>query len=297
MRRPGQAWPLGSTRVAGIIGSDVTGSLSPAIQNAAFAAAGLDWAYAAFNVARGGGGAAVEAMRVLGIAGLSVTMPHKIDVIAELDDLTPDARATGAVNTIYRSGESLVGANTDVSGLIAGISASLGIELSGRCIAVIGAGGAGRAVVRAGCVEGASRISVVSRRGQMARQLAESSRSSDCADTEIESFELGSDEGSREIAAADVIVNATPVGSTVEGSPIDAELIGDRQFVYDLIYRPSETALIAAARAIGATAATGLEMLIAQAAEQFTLWTGEEAPTDSMRASADVALAETDSPK
>ena len=139
----------GHTRAAGVIGTPIRHSLSPAIFNAAFGAAGLDWAYLAFDVPEGAAGLALGGMRALGLDGLSVTMPHKAAVLDGLDELSADAEALGAVNCISRRGALLRGDNTDGPGLIDALRVDEGIEVDGLRCAVVGAGGAGRAVARA----------------------------------------------------------------------------------------------------------------------------------------------------
>ena len=138
-----------ATRVAAVIGDPVRHSLSPAIHNAAFAAAGLDWVYVAFEVPAGRAADAIRAMDVLGIDGLSVTMPHKADVAAAVDSCTPDALALGAVNCVVRRHGRTTGHSTDGDGFLWGLQDDLSVDPSGlRCV-VLGAGGAARAVVRA----------------------------------------------------------------------------------------------------------------------------------------------------
>lgn len=127
-------------QVAGVIGHPIAHSLSPVIMNAAIGAVGLDWVFLAFDVANGDGTAAIDAMRTLGLIGLSVTMPHKQAVIPALDRLTPDAQVLGAVNCVYRDGTSLVGDNTDGAGLIRSLDEHEGLSVSGRRCAVLGAG-------------------------------------------------------------------------------------------------------------------------------------------------------------
>lgn len=165
----------GSTRIAGVIGAPVRHSRSPLLVNAAFAAAGLDWAFAAFEVAPGRAADAVAAMRTLGLGGLSVTMPHKHDVIAALDRVTPDAAALDAVNCIAWEGDDLVGHNTDGAGLVRSLRLDHQVDPAGlRCV-VLGAGGAARSVVRALGEAGAAQVTVVNRteaKGAAAAELA-----------------------------------------------------------------------------------------------------------------------------
>jgi len=268
----------GGTRLAAVIGSPVRHSLSPAIHNAAFAALGLDWVFVALEVAPGAAPAAVEGMRVLGIDGLSVTMPHKEAVADAVDDLTPDARALHAVNCVARDGQRLVGHNTDGDGFVASLRAGAGVDPKGCRAVVLGAGGAARSLVLALVRAGATEVVVVNRspeRAKVAAALASAARVGDTSD----------------IAVADLVVNATPIGMGAdEGLPFDRSLLQRGQLVADLVYHPLDTPLLRAARACGASTLDGLGMLVHQAARQLQLWTGMEPPVADMRAAAEAEL-------
>ena len=265
----------GSTRLAAVIGSPVRHSRSPILVNAAFASAGLDWAFAAFEVAPGDAAAAVDAMRVLGLGGLSVTMPHKHDVVARLDRLSPTAEALEAVNCIAWVGDALVGHNTDGAGLLRSLEVDQGLRPAGlRCV-VFGAGGAARSVVHALGAAGAADVAVVNRpraRAEAAAALAGPvGRVGDLAD----------------VPAADLVINATSVGmgaapddrsSTVAG--LDHLRAG--QTVVDLVYVPIETPLLRLAAQAGAHPVDGIGMLVHQAALAVELWTGSTPDVGAM---------------
>ena len=273
-------WPGGATRVAGVIGSPIRHSLSPVLHNAAFREMGLDWLFLAFDVAAGDGAGAVDAMRVLGLDGLSVTMPHKEAVLSSLDRLSPTAAALGAVNTVVREGSELVGESTDGGGFIDALREDAGFEPGGRTAAVIGAGGAARAVVRSLAEVGAAEIVVVNRTGERAEAAA--SLGGGVA-------RVGAD---ADIAGVDLVVNATPVGMAhMAGLPFDPDLLHEGQLVADLVYHPAVTALVSAAHERKITAVNGVGMLIHQAARAFRLWTGQDAPLDAMSAAALAVLA------
>src|SRR4051812_28708945 len=163
MTVPNGVWPTGTTRLAGVIGQPIRHSLSPILYNAAFKALDLDWAFLAFEVAAGEGAAAIEAARGLGLDGLAVTMPHKHAVIPALDRLSPTAAALGAVNVIVREGSELAGDSTDGPGFLDAIREDEGFDPRNRSCAVVGAGGAGRAVVRSLAEAGAAEIIVINR--------------------------------------------------------------------------------------------------------------------------------------
>jgi shikimate dehydrogenase len=270
----------GATRLAAVIGWPARHSLSPTILNAAFAAAGVDWAYVAFEVPEGRGGDAVEAMRTLGLGGLSVTMPHKAAVWAAVDERTPVADELGAVNCVFWRGDRLVGDNTDGAGFLDALSEDQGIDVAGlRCV-VAGAGGAGRAVAHALGRAGAGDVAVLNRSPGPA------------ADAAALAGPQGRVATPADVGTADLVVNATPVGMAAGGNvaegggtaplPLDAGLLTAGQVVVDLIYHPLETPLLAAASARGAVAVNGVGMLVHQAAHAFRRWTGLEPPIDAM---------------
>jgi shikimate dehydrogenase len=265
----------GSTRLAGVIGDPVRHSLSPLVFNAAFAAAGLDLVYVALQVPAGEGAAAAEAMRTLGISGLSVTMPHKEDVISALDELSAAAQALGAVNCIVNTEGHLVGHNTDGAGFIAALG-DVDFDPNGKSVLVLGAGGAARAVTLALVEAGAAAVGVFNRSPGRAELAA--SGAGDAASA------VGPEALADFTASADLVVNATPVGMDPDdGSPLPIELIERHHLVADLIYHPAVTPLLAAADAAGATTINGEGMLLLQAAEAFRLMTGVEPPVGAMR--------------
>ncbi len=263
------------------------------LHNAAFAALGLDWAYVAFPVTVARVGAAVQAVLALGLEGLNVTMPHKAAVLAHLDRASPTAVLLGAVNTVVRVGDELVGESTDGSGFLDALRLDEGYDPAGRTCLVVGAGGAARAVVLALARAGATSVVVVNRsqdRAESAAALA---------------GRAGRVGVAEQVDEAGLVVNATPLGMAgwAEGwtdgwaedpsdpgrapllpSPVPVDHLGPGQLVVDLVYHPLRTPLVEAATARGARATGGLGMLVHQAAHSFRLWTGERAPIDVMRA-------------
>lgn len=271
-----------------MIGDPIGHSLSPVLHNAAFDALDLDWVYVAFEVPAGGGADAVAAVRTLGIEGVSVTMPHKADVIAAVDRVSQTADRLQSVNTIHRVAGELVGESTDGAGFLGALRHDEGFDPAGKQCVVLGAGGAARAIVLALATAGAARVTVVNRtsdRGTAAAALAGERG----AATSIE-------DGNDSVAAADLVVNATPVGMAgtpdVGLLPVEPRLLRANQLVVDLVYHPLRTPLLEAARRRGAVAVTGLGMLIHQAAAAFRLWTGEDPPLEVMSAAALGHLAE-----
>jgi shikimate dehydrogenase len=261
--------------VAAVIGSPVGHSLSPVIHRAAFAVAGLDWSYVAFDVAPGHAPGALDAMRTLGLAGFSVTTPHKQDVAAAVDELDPAARALRSVNTVVnRGGGHLVGYSTDGDGFVAALGAD-GVDVAGMTVLVLGAGAAARSVVDA---LGRARVASIVVANRTPAKVGEIVQLSPVARPAID---LGV-----EVAAAELIVNATSVGFGSQESPLEPTLLHSSHLVADLVYHPLDTALLRAAHGAGARTFDGLGMLIHQAALQQRLWTGHDPDVPAMRAAA-----------
>ncbi len=280
----------GATRVTGLIGDPIAHTRSPAILNAGFVACGLNWIYVPFPAPAGHGGDAVRAARALGLAGLTVTMPHKADAAHACDELTPAAAALGAVNVVtVGEGGRLVGASTDGEGLVRSVQEE-GFEPAGREALVLGAGGAARAIVLALANAGA-RVTVAARRLAAAEAAAGLTFAAQRPQGGPGRGSAG-DPGTA-VALADVdpgayalVVNATPLGMQGEPGPVAVDRLNLGQFVVDTVYHPMETPFLAAARARGIQCTNGLGMLVHQAALAFELWTGVDAPLEVMRAAA-----------
>jgi len=273
------------TEIMGLIGNPVGHSISPQMQNAAFAAAETDAVYIPFEVRD-----LAAFMRRMAhprsreidwkMRGLSVTAPHKTAIMQHLDWIEPAAREIGAVNTVIVETDELRGFNTDASGFIKPLGKLFGSLERARC-AIIGAGGAAKSAVWALQREGAS-VTLFARDLEAARRLAEK-RDVDCSALAGAAFN-----------GFDLVVNATPVGTRglSEGETVAAtEQLRGVRVVYDLVYNPVETEFIRQARASGCEVLGGLEMLIAQACDQFTLWTGRNAREETMREVAIKSLA------
>lgn len=272
----------GHTRLAAVVGSPIRHSLSPAIFNAAFEAAGLDWAYAAFEVTGGHGSAAVDAMRALGLAGLSVTMPLKGEVAAAVDECSPDADALGAVNCVVPVQGRLRGESTDGEGFVRSLL-DAGVDPNGARCLLLGAGGAARAVAQALARHGAGEVVVANRTQKRAEQAAALAGPVGSTTT--------LDDLERRLAAAEVVVNATSVGMGGGGSPLGALTPVSGQVVADLVYQPITTPLLASAAAAGCRTVDGVGMLVHQAALAYELWTASSAPLEAMKAAGAAALA------
>ena len=263
-----------STSVAAVIGDPVKHSLSPVIHNVGFQSLGIDWVYVAYEVKAGQARAALDAMRTFGLRGLSVTMPHKSDVADLVDTVSTAAQALKSVNTVEVAPNGLlVGHSTDGDGLVASLSAQ-GVEVTGKSILILGAGGAARSVIDALKRHRCHNIVIANRSlasGQSAQTLAaEISQSIGLKD--LASL-------STVISAVDIVINATSIGMSKDSvhsseSPLLADLITPQHTVVDLVYHPIQTELLRNAQQRGAQTVDGLGMLVHQAALQQQIWTG-----------------------
>ncbi len=267
----------------GILGWPVSHSLSPAIHNAAFAAAGLDWIYVPLPVAPDALPEALAGLAALGFAGANVTMPHKTEVARRCAELSEDADRLRAVNTVVLDGGALHGHNTDAPGFDRFLRHDAGFDPAGRSALIFGAGGAARATALALARADLATLTVAARDPGRAGDLVGA----------LEGFStqvrvVAFDEGAQ--ARADLVINATPIGGAGESLPLPP--LGPGQLAVDLLYRPSVTPLQMLARAAGADAFGGLGLLLHQAALSFELWTGTPAPLDVMSAAALADLAD-----
>jgi shikimate dehydrogenase len=241
------------------------------MHNAAFAAAGIDGRYELMEIDEANVPAFVATARGEEFLGLGVTAPYKPLVASLVDEVEPDAHEIGAVNNVVRADDGrLVGFNTDAPGFRAGAELAMGRPLAGARVAVAGAGGVARAIVHA-CT-GAGVASLVVGNRAVPRVIGG-----------IEVVALDSDEFLAAVREADLAVNATTVGMTQPGVTIPVDLLPGYATVFDCVYVPAETPLLAAARACGLRAANGSEMLIAQAASAFERWTGVSGMAGVMR--------------
>jgi len=270
------------THFAGVLGWPLNQTLSPVIHHAAFRTLGLDWAYMRWPVPPDKLADAVRGLSALGADGANVTMPHKERVIDHLDSLASDARAINAVNTIAAVGDELRGHNTDVEGFSRFLIDDAGFDPRGRRALVLGAGGAARAVARALIVGGCEEIAVAARRLERAGEIAHL----------FGTTSIAWDHASAHLERVDLVVNTTPVGAGGEDLLPDARFHSE-QCAVDIVYLPPSTRFVERARADGASAWGGLGMLVRQAAASFRIWTGREAPVETMSAAAVRAIGST----
>jgi len=282
----------GKTQVCGIIGDPIGHSMSPAIQNAAFAKMGIDYMYVPFRVRQEELGKAIQGVRALNIRGLNVTIPHKVAVIPLLDELDPLAERIGAVNTIVNEDGVLTGYNTDATGFLQTLL-ERGVEPRGKNTVILGAGGASRAVSFILAERGAHLV-ILNRLLELdwAEELA--SRISQVFKQEVEALELNKENLAKVLAKADIVVNATSVGMSpnIDETPVSPDLLKPSLIVFDIVYNPIKTRLLREAEAAGAKTISGVDMLVWQGALAFELWTGVKAPVKLMREEAIKGLQE-----
>jgi len=280
----------GKTRVCGIIGDPIEHTMSPVMHNAAFKKLGMDYLYVPFRVRKGELGKAIDGIRALNIRGLNVTIPHKVDIIPFLDKLDPLVEKIGAVNTIVNSDGGLTGYNTDAAGFLQALLEK-GIEPEGKNIAVLGAGGASRAISFILAERGAHLV-ILNRQLELdwAEELAH--RIFQVFKKEVKALELNEENLVMVLERADVLINATSVGMSpnIDETPVPARLLKPELTVFDIVYNPVETRLLREAEAAGAQTIGGLDMLVWQGALAFEKWTGKQAPFDLMKREAIKAL-------
>lgn len=274
----------GHTKLAFVLGHPVSHSLSPLLHQAAFAAAGLNAAYLPWAVPPDRLAAAVQGLRAMeNLLGANVTIPHKEAILPHLDGLTAEAEAVGAVNTVVPRDGRLVGDNTDGAGFLGALREELGCDPQGLTAAILGAGGAARAVAMSLAGAGARRLVLVNRSVGRANHLANlvAAHYPGC---QVTARPLHGDWKVSQVAEIRLVVNTTPVGLQPSDPPLfDYASLSGAIAVCDLIYNPPETPLLRAARAQGCRSGNGLPMLVRQGALAFERWTGKPAPVQAMR--------------
>jgi len=274
----------GKTKICALIGDPVEHSMSPVMHNTAYKKLGLDYVYIPFRVKPEGLEPAVAGLRALNVRGFNVTIPHKVAVIPWLDGLDPLAEKIGAVNTVVNTDGELRGYNTDAEGFLQALLEH-GIKPKGKRIAVLGAGGASRAITYIMVGKGA-RVTILNRQQELdwAEDIAQLIRKD--LGKEVKVLELGQLAGA--IENVDILINATSVGMSpaAEESPVSAHLLNKIPAVFDIVYNPMETRLLREAKAAGARVIGGVDMLAWQGALAFEKWTGQKAPLDLMRGEA-----------
>jgi len=261
-----------------IIGDPVQHSLSPAMQNAAFNSLRLNCVYIAFRVSKNELKESICSLRSINISGFNVTMPHKIDILEYVDELDLTARKAYAVNTVHNVRGTLKAYNTDVYGFIQPLHRRK-INFNGMTILLLGSGGAARAVIAALSEESnISNILIASRNQKTSRCLVDIGE-----ELGLHCDSITIDNVQNSAAKSDLIVNTIPYTTNNNDSIIDLEHISKDSVVYDIVYKPILTRLLEQAKSAKAQIVYGYEMLIEQGAKAFEIWTGMNAPRNTMK--------------
>lgn len=266
--------------LTGVFGDPVDDNPTGVVEEAAFAAKGLNYRYLTIKVLPEDLETAMAAVRVLGMKGINLTMPHKVKVLAYLDELSEAASIIGAVNTVIHKDGRLYGENTDGKGFVTALK-NEGMSLEGKRVTVLGAGGAARAISVECALNGAEHITIINRNTERGSELAALlNEKTDCRAAFLpweKEMKIPED--------TEILINGTSAGFSpnVNDRPdIDYSSVTEKMCVCDVVFNPVETVFLKEAAKRGAKTVTGLGMLVQQAALNFTLWTGEEAPVDVM---------------
>ncbi len=273
----------GTTGVLGVIGDPIAHSLSPAMQNAALEALGLDYIYVPFHVSPLCVKEAIAGMKALGIRGLNVTIPHKVAVLQYMDEVEPVAGLIGAVNTISNEDGCLIGYNTDACGFLISLRKEADRDVQGQRVTILGAGGSARAIGFQLAVSEIEQLVIANRTRSSAVALAEEiSRKTGCPAAGV-----GLDEVEAQLPSTDILVNTTPLGMHPRVDtmpPVNLRKLPASALVCDIVYNPSETLLLKNAAACGLQTLPGLGMLVYQGAAALEIWLKVSPPTDVMKA-------------
>jgi shikimate dehydrogenase len=259
------------TALCGIVLHPAGHTRSPAIHNAAYARLGIDAIYLAFDVPPSEFGSAIAGMRALRMRQLAVSIPHKVAVMELVDEVEETARAIGAVNTVTREGDRLIGSNSDWLGVTAALAREATEGLAGARAVVLGAGGAARAAVY-GLLDAGASVTLLNRTESKAVALAD----------ELGAEASGPLDAFADLPDWDLLVNATSVGLKEDRSPVRADALRKDSIVLDAVYDPANTRLLRDAAARGARGIAGKWWLVHQAAVQLERWSGSEAPVEVM---------------
>ncbi len=272
----------GTTSVVAVLGHPVGHTMSPAMHNAAFRSLDMDWVYVAFDVPPKQLGTALRGAAALGLRGINLTVSLKETAAALVDRMAPSAARTGSVNTVEITESGLIGHSTDGIGFLRSVKEDLGLDLAGRDVMVVGAGGAATAIVYAALDAEAGSVTIVNRTFERAERLVAAVRKSVGDDVAVTAVPL--DRVDRWYQNVDLFVNATTLGwKPDDPTPVPPDFFKDGMAVLDTCYNACGTPLLDAARHKGLLCADGMGMLVYQGAAAFEIWTGREAPVEVMK--------------
>lgn len=278
------------SELVGVLGCPVAENPTCVMQEAAFAALGLQWRYLTIEVRPESLPDAIRGVRAFGMMGVNLTIPHKVAVLPLLDEFSPDAALIGAVNTVRRAGDKLIGENTDGKGFLRAVREQAGMSPAGKKVLVLGAGGAARAITVELALAGADQMTVSNRSSERGEALCRHLKDKMGAKAHFVPWR-----GTCSVwPDVDIVVNATSIGlfPDTEAMPdVDFKNAHPDLLICDVVPNPPETRLIKSARALGFKTLNGLPMLVYQGAIGFEMWTGRKAPEHAMRDALEKAFA------
>ncbi|MBM4762872.1 shikimate dehydrogenase [Bacillus sp. B15-48] len=280
----------GRTQLIGLLATPIGHSLSPAMHNMSFRKLGLNYAYMAFEVGNEQLEDVLTGLRALNVRGWNVSMPNKTKILPFLDELTPAAQFAGAVNTVVNEDGKLVGHITDGTGYVRGLQES-GVDIKGKKITLMGAGGAATAIAIQCAIDGAAEIYIFNRDDEFYDRAV---KNVDIINNEIKDITCNAtlnrledlDQLKASIANSDILINGTGVGMKPyeeENLVADASWLRPELIVSDVVYIPRKTKLLEMAESVGCKTVNGLGMMLWQGAKAFELWTGQEMPVDHVK--------------
>lgn len=275
----------GRTRLAGFFASPAKHSLSPTLHTSSFEAAGINAVYLAFDIAPDKLKDAITSIRTFNMMGVNLSMPHKVNALCYMDELSESAQLIGAINTIVHTNDKLIGHNTDGFGFMESLRVN-NLPIKNQTMTILGAGGAATAILVQAALDGFSTIHVFSRRGkrydEMEKKIDKLSDSVSCKITLTNLYHT--DALKEAITRSHILVNSTSVGMINDESLIEDEsLLRKDLVVYDVIYNPRKTKLLKQAEKKGCQTINGLDMLLYQGAKAFNLWTNHDMPIEKVK--------------
>lgn len=275
----------GLTKMAGLLGNPVEHTISPVLHNSLFSSTGINGIYLPLKVPEGCLSDVVNGLRAVGFVGFNVTIPYKRAIIEYLDEISEEAELLEAVNTVKIERGRLLGFNTDGDGFMRAFSEQTGTGFAQKKVCILGAGGTARTLAIKIALEGADKIHIINRTLLSARTLAKKTNQVIAPTHIAEAVEAGSLESVLALEQCDIIINATSVGMhpDMDACPLEEGLsFKQEQIIYDVIYNPIETKLMALARRRGCTAVNGAGMLFYQGVKAFEIWMGSIIPVKKL---------------
>ncbi len=266
--------------LVGVFGNPISENPTIVMQEAAFNAAGLHWRYLNFEVHSEHLGDAIKGVRAMNMKGINLTIPHKVEVLQYLDEVAPDAALMGAVNTVRREGNKLIGENTDGKGFLKALK-NAQVDPKGKNVVILGAGGAARAIGVELALAGVNHLTIVNRTVERGKELSELLNQKTQTTATFVQWDTTYDVPSK----IDILVNATSIGLSpdIDTRPeINYKSLTKDMWVCDVIPNPPHSSFLKKAETHGAKTLDGLGMLVYQGAIGFTMWTGIEAPVEVM---------------